>query len=195
MVAKLNETIFTLEYSIMETSPKLIGTCVLSQQVSTNAITNGVEAVPTVFQVTENYIIIAMSNGEIQIFDIHGTRKKALSSSQGAVWALAVQGDVLASGGTDNLIEVWDLATGLVATNSGAGKNVYNASASPSQPIQNERLTLSPGIIAITSKRYRDTRQLFALSRSLAIRRGSFQRRAIPRFVSGMMQRATAPAC
>src|SRR5450756_637824 len=101
--AKLNETIFNLEVNIMETSSNLIGTCVLSQQVSANGSGNPVEAVPTVFQVTENYIIVAMNNGEIAAFDIHGIRKKALSSSRGAIWALAVQGDMLASGGTDNL--------------------------------------------------------------------------------------------
>jgi F-box and WD-40 domain protein CDC4 len=93
----------------METNPKPIGTCVLSQQVSEYTIA---AAVPTVFKVTESYIIIAMNNGEIHIFDIDGRRKKTLSSSRGAVWASAVQGDMLASGGTDNSIEIWDLATG-----------------------------------------------------------------------------------
>jgi hypothetical protein len=73
----------------METSPNLIGTCILSQPVSANDIAGELEGVPTVLQVTENYMIIAMSNGEIQVFDIHDTRKQALSSSRGAVWALA----------------------------------------------------------------------------------------------------------
>lgn len=109
----------------MEASPDLIGTCVLSQQVSANAISDTVEAVPTVFQAIENYIIIAMSNGDIQVFDIHGTRKKTLSSSGGAVWALAVQGDMLASGGSDNSIEIWDITTGSETTNSRARMHVY----------------------------------------------------------------------
>ncbi|KAL3422330.1 WD domain-containing protein [Phlyctema vagabunda] len=92
----------------MEPSPKLIGSCVISQQVSSSLP----KAVPSACQITENYIIIALSDGEIQIFDISGTQKKTLSSSQGTVWALAVQGDMLASGGTDNFVEIWDLATG-----------------------------------------------------------------------------------
>jgi hypothetical protein len=67
MVAKLNETFFKPEYNIMETSPKLIGTWVLSQLVSTNAITDPVEAVCTVLYVTETYTIVAMNNGEIAV--------------------------------------------------------------------------------------------------------------------------------
>lgn len=93
----------------METNPTLIGTCVLSQQVSENTIA---AALPTVFKVTESYIILAKNNGDTHVFDINGIRKKVLSNSRGAVWALAVRGDMLASGGTDNSIEIWDVATG-----------------------------------------------------------------------------------
>ncbi|KAE9375280.1 WD40 repeat-like protein [Stipitochalara longipes BDJ] len=92
----------------METNSQALGTCVISQYVSTTAV----EALFTASQFTDNYIIIALDNGEINVFDIYGTRKRMLSSSGGAVWALAVQGDMLASGGTDGLIEIWDLATG-----------------------------------------------------------------------------------
>lgn len=68
MVAKLNETLFKPEDSIMERSPKLIGTCVLSQPVSSNVITDPVEVVCTGFHVTEKYIIVAMDNGEIAVY-------------------------------------------------------------------------------------------------------------------------------
>jgi hypothetical protein len=67
MVAKLKETFLKPEDSIMGTSPKLIGTWVLSQPVSANTITNAVEAVCTVFYFTEKYIIVAMDNGEIAV--------------------------------------------------------------------------------------------------------------------------------
>lgn len=64
-------------------------------------------------------------------------------SSGGVVCALAVQGDVLASGGTDNLIEIWDLLIELVFTILETGRMYINALAFPSQPVKNERLILS----------------------------------------------------
>jgi hypothetical protein len=78
MVAKLNETLFKPEYNIMETSPKLIGTWVLSQPVSANAFTDPVEAVYTVFYVTEKYIIVAMDNGEIAVYKHRWHRQQAI---------------------------------------------------------------------------------------------------------------------
>ena len=171
----------------METSQMLIGTCVLSQQVFANAIGEAVEVLPTVFHVTENYIIIAMSSGEIHVFNLHGTRKEVLSSSPGAVWALVVRGDMLVSGGTNNSIEIWDLATGSVASILEPERTYINIPASPSKPAKNKHLTFSVGFIASPSKRYRDTRPPSALLRSLATRRGLFQRRAILRFVSGTL--------
>jgi WD40 repeat protein len=64
-------------------------------------------------------------------------------SSGGVVCALAVQGGVLASGGTDNLIEIWDLLTELVFAILETGRMHINALAFPSQPVKNERLILS----------------------------------------------------
>ena len=87
------------------------------------------------------------TTARLQYINIDGTRNRRLSSSGGSsggvVWALAVQGDMLASGGTDNLIEIWDLLTELVFTILETGRMYINALAFPSQPVKNERLILS----------------------------------------------------
>ncbi|RFU35385.1 hypothetical protein B7463_g940, partial [Scytalidium lignicola] len=84
-------------------------TCVLSQPITTAATA---DAAPTALEVTETYIIIALDNGEIHTFDIHGADKKILAGSHGVVWALAAWGDLLASGGSEKVIRIWDLAKG-----------------------------------------------------------------------------------
>jgi WD40 repeat protein len=91
----------------MENNSEIVGSCLLSEQIS-------IDAVPTVFQLHETYIFIALDNGEIQKFNIDGIGKRSLSASQNAVWSLAMSGDVLASGGVNGEVEIWSLATGWV---------------------------------------------------------------------------------
>jgi WD40 repeat protein len=88
----------------MENNSEIVGSCLSSEQIS-------IDAVPTVFQLHETYIFIALDNGEIQKFNIDGTGKKSFSASQNAVWALATSGDNLASGGADGEVEIWSLTT------------------------------------------------------------------------------------
>jgi len=92
----------------------VLGKCVVSQQISSDITIDPERSVPTVIQITENYVIVAMSRGGIFVFATNGTAKQILSSSEGAVWALATQEDMLVSAGTNNTIETWNLATALV---------------------------------------------------------------------------------
>ncbi|KUJ14158.1 WD40 repeat-like protein [Mollisia scopiformis] len=95
----------------METGSSLVESCIFSQQVSAESSVDEVEAVPTVCQFTLEFVVIAMSDGKIHVFDIHGTSKETLSTSLGTIWALNLRGNTLASGGTNNSIEIWDVST------------------------------------------------------------------------------------
>lgn len=69
----------------------------------------------TCLQVTPSYIICTLDNHKIYVFNSDGSFRRILEGHTGMVWALAVQGDRLLSGGADNDIRVWDLGTGLVS--------------------------------------------------------------------------------
>lgn len=87
-------------------------------QISANQVCDVAMGVPTVLHVTQKHIILALSKGAIYVFDIQENYKKSLlisqAASQAAVWALAVEEEILASGGADNAIELWNLSTGFV---------------------------------------------------------------------------------
>ncbi|TVY81596.1 F-box/WD repeat-containing protein [Lachnellula suecica] len=92
-----------------ESKLDLAGTCVFSESVPKKITAN---ALPTALEAPENYIIVSLDNGEIHTFDIHGTERKSLDGCRDAVWALAVWNNLLASGGVENEVKVWDLKTG-----------------------------------------------------------------------------------
>lgn len=72
----------------------------------------GSTALVTDLTVSPNYIVVSLDNSEIHVYDTQGAKKHVLEGSQGAVWSTAVQGDLLASGGTESDIRTWDLSTG-----------------------------------------------------------------------------------
>jgi len=63
----------------------VLGKCVVTQQIYSDVAVNAERSVPTVIQITEKYVIVAMLRGEIHVFATNSTAKNILSSSEGAV--------------------------------------------------------------------------------------------------------------
>lgn len=72
----------------------------------------GSTAIVTDLKISPDHIIVPLDNSEIHVYDTQGDKKHVLEGSQGAVWATAVQGTLLVSGGTEGDIRTWDLSTG-----------------------------------------------------------------------------------
>ncbi|KAH8426148.1 WD40 repeat domain-containing protein [Aspergillus melleus] len=72
----------------------------------------GSTALVTDLSVSPTHIIVSLDNSEIYVYDTQGNKQHVLTGSEGAVWATAVQGDLLASGGTESDIRTWNLSTG-----------------------------------------------------------------------------------
>jgi WD40 repeat protein len=85
---------------------------IVGESVLQHPISAVKDAVVTDLNITEDYILVALSNVDIHIFDIHEAKQRIPQGSQNAVWALPVQGDILASGGKDTDIRTRDLSTG-----------------------------------------------------------------------------------
>lgn len=85
-------------------------TSILSEPISNTGST----AVVTALQVVGEYIAIALDDSEIHVFALDGSRKHSLNGAQGAIWTIAMRGDLLCTGGADTTIRIWDLLTGYV---------------------------------------------------------------------------------
>ncbi|PLB43621.1 WD40 repeat-like protein [Aspergillus steynii IBT 23096] len=72
----------------------------------------GSTALVTDLKISQDHIIVPLDNSEIHVYDTQGNKKHVLEGTKGAVWATAVQGNLLASGGTEADIRTWDLSTG-----------------------------------------------------------------------------------
>lgn len=69
----------------------------------------------TCLVVTPRYIVVALDNNLISIFDHKNNFLRNLQGHQIAVWAMAVHfkiDDILVSGGSDRNVHVWDMNTG-----------------------------------------------------------------------------------
>ena len=80
-------------------------------KVDTRQITPD-QGVVTSLHLTPNYIIVALDNAKIHVFDTDGRHLRCLQGHVMGVWAMVPYGDTLVSGGCDRDVRVWDLQTG-----------------------------------------------------------------------------------
>jgi F-box and WD-40 domain protein CDC4 len=68
--------------------------------------------VVTSLHLTPKYIVVALDNARIHIFDREGNALRTLQGHVMGVWAMVPWEDILVSGGCDRDVRVWDMATG-----------------------------------------------------------------------------------
>ncbi|KAK3682648.1 WD40-repeat-containing domain protein [Podospora appendiculata] len=68
--------------------------------------------VVTSLHLTSKYIIVALDNAKIHLFDTEGNALRVLQGHVMGVWAMVPWDDILVSGGCDRDVRVWDLTTG-----------------------------------------------------------------------------------
>ncbi|KEY69414.1 hypothetical protein S7711_05728 [Stachybotrys chartarum IBT 7711] len=68
--------------------------------------------VVTSLHLTPKYIIVALDNAKIHVFDTNGDAQRTLQGHVMGVWAMVPWEDTLVSGGCDRDVRVWDLKTG-----------------------------------------------------------------------------------
>lgn len=72
------------------------------------------QGVVTSLHLTKKYIVVALDNAKIHVFDTVGDHQKTLQGHVMGVWAMVPWGDLLVSGGCDRDVRVWNLASGYV---------------------------------------------------------------------------------
>ena len=70
------------------------------------------QGVVTSLHLTDKYIIVALDNAKIHVFDTEGHHQRCLQGHVMGVWAMVPWGDILVSGGCDRDVRVWNMATG-----------------------------------------------------------------------------------
>ncbi|MBE7182649.1 MAG: F-box-like domain-containing protein [Terriglobus roseus] len=70
------------------------------------------QGVVTSLHLTDRYIVIALDNAKIHVFDTDGCHQKTLQGHVMGVWAMVPWDDLLVSGGCDREVRVWNMATG-----------------------------------------------------------------------------------
>ncbi|KAI0166374.1 WD40-repeat-containing domain protein [Xylariaceae sp. FL1272] len=80
-------------------------------QHTTRTITQDGRVV-TSLHLTPKYIVVALDNARIHIFDREGNALRTLQGHIMGVWAMVPWEDVLVSGGCDRDVRVWDMTTG-----------------------------------------------------------------------------------
>lgn len=68
--------------------------------------------VVTSLHLTSKYIIVALDNAKIHVFDVNGDSQRTLQGHVMGVWAMVPWEDTLVSGGCDRDVRVWDLKKG-----------------------------------------------------------------------------------
>ncbi|KAF5138584.1 F-box/WD repeat-containing protein 7 [Metarhizium brunneum] len=68
--------------------------------------------VVTSLHLTPKYIIVALDNARIHVFDTNGDSQRTLQGHVMGVWAMVPWEDTMVSGGCDRDVRVWDLKTG-----------------------------------------------------------------------------------
>lgn len=70
------------------------------------------QGVVTSLHLTSKYIVVALDNAKIHVYDTNGDNQKTLQGHVMGVWAMVPWDDVLVSGGCDREVRVWNMATG-----------------------------------------------------------------------------------
>lgn len=73
------------------------------------------QGVVTSLHLTDKYIVVALDNAKIHVFDTEGSHQKTLQGHVMGVWAMVPWDDILVSGGCDRDVRVWNMATGYVS--------------------------------------------------------------------------------
>lgn len=82
-----------------------------------NSVTRNITqegGVVTSLHLTSKYIIVALDNAKIHVFDAQGDALRTLQGHVMGVWAMVPWNDTLVSGGCDRDVRVWNLTTGYV---------------------------------------------------------------------------------
>lgn len=72
------------------------------------------QGVVTSLHLTSKYIVVALDNAKIHVFNTDGNQQKTLQGHVMGVWAMVPWEDTLVSGGCDRDVRVWDMSTGYV---------------------------------------------------------------------------------
>jgi F-box and WD-40 domain protein CDC4 len=70
------------------------------------------QGVVTSLHLTPKYIVVALDNAKIHVFNTDGNQQKTLQGHVMGVWAMVPWEDTLVSGGCDRDVRVWNMATG-----------------------------------------------------------------------------------
>lgn len=70
------------------------------------------QGVVTSLHLTPDYIVIALDNAKIHVFDADGKILRTLTGHVMGVWAMVPWGNTLVSGGCDRDVRVWDMEKG-----------------------------------------------------------------------------------
>jgi F-box and WD-40 domain protein CDC4 len=70
------------------------------------------QGVVTSLHLTPRYIVVALDNAKIHVYDTNGANQKTLQGHVMGVWAMVPWDDILVSGGCDREVRVWNMATG-----------------------------------------------------------------------------------
>ncbi|KAJ5569536.1 uncharacterized protein N7459_008966 [Penicillium hispanicum] len=70
------------------------------------------QGVVTSLHLTSKYIVVALDNAKIHVYDTNGDNAKTLQGHVMGVWAMVPWDDILVSGGCDREVRVWNMATG-----------------------------------------------------------------------------------
>ena len=70
------------------------------------------QGVVTSLHLTKKYIVVALDNAKIHVFNTKGDHQRTLAGHVMGVWAMVPWGDILVSGGCDRDVRVWNMATG-----------------------------------------------------------------------------------
>ncbi|KAL2004272.1 hypothetical protein VTN02DRAFT_3997 [Thermoascus thermophilus] len=70
------------------------------------------QGVVTSLHLTPKYIVVALDNAKIHVYDTNGENQRTLQGHVMGVWAMVPWDDILVSGGCDREVRVWNMATG-----------------------------------------------------------------------------------
>lgn len=73
------------------------------------------QGVVTSLHLTKKYIVVALDNAKIHVFNTKGDHQRTLQGHVMGVWAMVPWDDILVSGGCDREVRVWNMSTGYEA--------------------------------------------------------------------------------